>query len=485
MAAVTLAVRLGLAAVFAVAGAAKLHDRLGTRIMLEDFGLPGRLARIGALLLPVAELTVAGLLLLDSTAGAGAVGAIVLLGAFTAGVGYSLARGRRPDCNCFGQLHSEPVGASTLVRNATLGIAAVVVLAVGTDDAASSALDDLEGLDTATALALAALVLAGLTLALVAWVALNMLRQQGRVLLRMDALEANAGTRAPAPVPPGLPIGAPAPAFEMESTAGGRTTLRHLLAGGEPLVLAFVDPDCRPCRSLLPALAEREAGETRLVVVISRAGPGAARAMASEYALPVALIDPDGSVADAYDSPGTPTAVAIGPDGMIRSELAAGPDAVRELLERVDDVALPVVVVPGTAGRNEPRMGDLMPDVELEDARDGSVSLRSAAAGAAHLMLFWSPTCGYCDSMLDDVRALERRDDLPPLLLVATGDAAANRDQGLRSRTLLDPGFAGTGEALRVAGTPSALRVDAEGRVASHLAVGADAVLALAGAERR
>ena len=70
------------------------------------------------------------------------------------------------------------------------------------------------------------------------------------------------------------------------------------------------------------------------------------------------------------------------------------------------------------------------------------------------------------------------------MLVVATGEADANRAQGLRSRTLLDPDFAGLGDALSVAGTPSALRLDTEARIASRMAVGADAVLALAGGRR-
>jgi hypothetical protein len=41
-----------------------------------------------------------------------------------------------------------------------------------------------------------------------------------------------------------------------------------------------------------------------------------------------------------------------------------------------------------------------------------------------------------------------------------------------------------TGDALDVQGTPSALLLDAEGRIASGLAVGVDRVLALAGALR-
>ena len=142
--------------------------------------------------------------------------------------------------------------------------------------------------------------------------------------------------------------------------------------------------------------------------------------------------------------------------------------------------ALPVMRVGGDSAA-----GEQIPDVRLEDLHGTAVSLRAAASGAPYLLLFWSPSCGFCHSMLEDVQALERRDDLPPLLLVATGDTESNRAQALQSRILLDPGFAGTGEALGVQGTPSALRLDADGRVVSRMAVGVDQVLALAGARGR
>jgi peroxiredoxin len=458
-----LAATLVLAGVFAIAGAAKLRDREGTRLTLEDFGLPAGLALPGAMLLPLAELSVAGLLVFDPTAIAGALGALVLLGAFMVGITINLAQGRRPDCNCFGQLQSKPIGPGTLARNATLAILAGLVLAAGRTDAGATALDDLRSIDTATALAAGALVLSALTLALAVWMALHLLRQQGRVLLRLDALDGGGGQTL-APVP-GLPIGAPAPDFELTGAHGDRVGLGQLIRNGRPVALAFVDPDCGPCRSLLPDLAKRDA---RVGVVISRADAAAGRMMASDHDLSLALLDPEGIVADAYEATGTPAAVAIGAEGLIRSGLAAGPDAVRELLDGLDDIPV----------------GDPVPDLELEDLDGTAVSLRAAASGVPRLLLFWSPTCGFCDTMLDDVRALERREDLPPLIVIATGDAAANRAQGLQSRTLLDPGFAGTAEPLGVGGTPSALRLDSQGRVLSDLAVGVDQVLALASGRR-
>jgi hypothetical protein len=54
---------------------------------------------------------------------------------------------------------------------------------------------------------------------------------------------------------------------------------------------------------------------------------------------------------------------------------------------------------------------------------------------------------------------------------------------GLTSPVLLDQNFA-AGRAFGASGTPSAVLVDAEGKVASGVAVGAPAVLELAGADR-
>src|SRR3954451_22329050 len=110
-----LAARLVLAAAFVVAGLAKLLDAKGSGQALVGFGVPERLAQPLGTVLPLAELAIAIALIPLATAWWGALGALVLLGLFVAGIGFNLARGRRPDCHCFGQLYSKPVGAETLV----------------------------------------------------------------------------------------------------------------------------------------------------------------------------------------------------------------------------------------------------------------------------------------------------------------------------------------------------------------------------------
>ncbi|MBA2714248.1 MAG: hypothetical protein H0U55_11945, partial [Rubrobacteraceae bacterium] len=147
--------RLVLALVFAVAGAAKLADREGSRQAIVDFGVPAALAAPLGLLLPLAELAVAATLLPASTAWWGALGALALLSLFLVGITYNLARGRTPDCHCFGQLHSAPAGWKTLARNAVLAAVAGFVLWEGYEGGTGpSALAWLGALSTAQLLGL-------------------------------------------------------------------------------------------------------------------------------------------------------------------------------------------------------------------------------------------------------------------------------------------------------------------------------------------
>jgi hypothetical protein len=66
----------------------------------------------------------------------------------------------------------------------------------------------------------------------------------------------------------------------------------------------------------------------------------------------------------------------------------------------------------------------------------------------------------------------------PRLLVVSTGTPEANRALGLRAPVLLDHTFA-AGTAFGASGTPMAVLLDAELTVASELAAGSEAVMAL------
>jgi hypothetical protein len=223
-----LIVRLLLAMVFAVAALAKLADFPNSAKSVADFGMPQAFVAPVTFALPLVELFTAGLLVPVSTAWWGALGALSLLAVFMVVIGVNLARGHRPDCRCFGQLHSEPAGWRTLARNGVLAAVAGFVLWHGTPHAGLSAIHWLGALSAMQV----ALLVTGLTMAVAismqGWFLFQLLRQHGRLLLRMDALESvlaglGAGPLAmqPArrlPAGPallaGLPVGAPAPAFQ-------------------------------------------------------------------------------------------------------------------------------------------------------------------------------------------------------------------------------------------------------------------------------
>ena len=73
-------------------------------------------------ILIVAEFAIALLLLFVESAWFGAIGGLLLLSGFIAAMLWQMWKGEAPDCHCFGQIHSEPVGKRSLIRNAVFAI---------------------------------------------------------------------------------------------------------------------------------------------------------------------------------------------------------------------------------------------------------------------------------------------------------------------------------------------------------------------------
>jgi len=130
-------------------------------------------------------------------------------------------------------------------------------------------------------------------------------------------------------------------------------------------------------------------------------------------------------------------------------------------------------------------LGETAPEVKLPDLEANTVELTKNFKGQQTLLVFWNPGCGFCQQMLADLREWEQNppEEAPKLLVVSAGTEEANREQDLSSTVVLDQNFA-VGRAFGASGTPSAVLVDAQGKVASDIAVGAPAVMELAGADR-
>jgi thiol-disulfide isomerase/thioredoxin len=508
--------RLLLALVFAIAGAAKIADHQGSRQAIVDFGIPSALAAPLGLLLPLAELAVAATLLPTSTAWWGALGALGLLLIFVAGISINLARGRKPDCHCFGQLHSAPAGWKTLARNGVLAVVAGFVLWEGYDGAGPSALSWLGALSTVQLLGIIGGVL---VLALLAgqWGFLvHLLRQNGRLLVRLEAVEATlagGGGVAPSqngsavPQAEGLPVGSTAPEFSLSGLHGETLTLDALRSSGKPVMALFTDPGCGPCNAMLPDVGrwQEEHAQKLTLALVSRGEVEENKTKAQEHALSNVLLQKDWEVSESYKVRGTPSAVLIDPDGKVASPVAGRAEGIRGLLSYAVGERAQIPIQPqqrqaqgqpcpncgkvhpngnGAAQQAErmgPKVGEPAPEVRLAALEGNEVSLQEDFRGQESLVLFWNPGCGFCKQMLPDLKEWESQapEGAPRLVVISAGSEEANREMGLASPVLLDQRFS-VGRAFGASGTPSAVLVDAEGKVASEVAVGAPAVMELA-----
>ena len=316
-----LGIRVVLAVVFALAGAAKLFDRPGTRRSLSEFGVPGSVVPIAAVLLPLLELATAVALIPPGSARWGGLAALVLLLGFMGGIVNANLRGRAPDCHCFGQLHSAPAGREALVRNGVLAVLAAVVIWQGPGPSIPAWVSARTPAELVAVGAVAmALVVGGVAVRL--WLERRRLRED------------LAGARAHiAALPPGLPVGATAPAFALPDFHGRIQTLKSL-TGKQPLVLVFVAPGCGPCKKLLPELAQWQAtlADRLTVAVISQGTAAENRPFTEDHGISNLLLQENWEVTRAYRIPGTPAALVVTPDRAIGSSVVGSPWAIEPLI---------------------------------------------------------------------------------------------------------------------------------------------------------
>jgi uncharacterized membrane protein YphA (DoxX/SURF4 family)/thiol-disulfide isomerase/thioredoxin len=317
-----LGIRVALAAVFAVAGVAKLLDRPGTRRSLSEFGVPERALPVATLLLPLLELATAVALIPPGSARWGAVAAMTLLLAFIGGITHALARGRTPDCNCFGQVHSAPAGRGTLLRNGVLAVFAAVVVWDGPGPSIS------EWVSARTPAELVAVAAGVIAISLAAF-ALRLWLDRRQ--LRGELAAARAEIAA---VPPGLPVGAQAPHFALTDLHGETRTLASLCERGRPVVLAFLSPSCGPCLRVFREIGRWQATlPDRLTVVPVSSGSVAENLpIAGEHAIGEMLLQEEFEVADAFRLRRAPSALVVAADGTIASPPVEGSFPVEQLI---------------------------------------------------------------------------------------------------------------------------------------------------------
>jgi peroxiredoxin len=372
------------------------------------------------------------------------------------------------------------------------------------------------------------------TVAFLGWLLFLMVRQQGRVLLSQEELRtrlANAEAAiqrlaerpvaipAPAPQPP-LPapaavptqpaafsLGMPAPDFRLPDLKGRFRTLADY--HGRPSVFVFFNPECGFCTQLAPKLRDLPASAPQLVVM-SRGDKQVNRRLARQHNWKGdVLLEPNWDVASSYRTNATPTGYLIDAEGRVASTLAVGVDGVVQLtrmlngqangdgdltaaaLHAKQNAAVETAKAAGLAitdsriKRDGLPAGTPAPNFALPDLNGKERSLADLR-GKRVLLVFSDPACGPCDALAPSLEALHQthRANNLQVLIVSKGDLEANRQKvrqhGLSFPVVLQRNWEISKEYAMFA-TPVGYLIDERGIIASDVAVGGQAILALAG----
>jgi hypothetical protein len=332
MALALLGVRLALAATFLAAAAGKIRHRPAFRDALSAFGAPVPSLGLLSVAIPAAELATGVGMLSSRTAAWAAILALALLAVFSAATARTLARGQRPACSCFGATHGEPIGAPTLARNAVLAAACALLVrdtGPGLDEAGlawSAASADERRLLVSAAVLLGLLVAADRTIGRLRAEALR-LTSTVRALEQRDP--ADSGARAPM----GLPLGTPAPPFDLPKLEGDRASL-GTLSQGRPVLLVFSDAYCPACGQLWPDIVrwQRDHADDVTVAVVCSGSPQTLEMKLMGHPVTNVLLAGDSRLGESYNLTQTPSAVLLDRDGRVASASATGVAAIRGLV---------------------------------------------------------------------------------------------------------------------------------------------------------
>ena len=118
-------------------------------------------------------------------------------------------------------------------------------------------------------------------------------------------------------------------------------------------------------------------------------------------------------------------------------------------------------------GREGPRLGEAAPRLTVDDWNGRPVSLGGAAAdGRATLLLFVSPSCPVCKTMLEIADSLMRREQGRARLLLASDGPREEHEAFVREQGLAERGYLLSSElglVYQVGKLPYAVLIDAAG----------------------
>jgi peroxiredoxin len=352
-----------------------------------------------------------------------------------------------------------------------------------------------------TAALWAAIGLLGVLQAALGLLVLHLVKQQGRLLLRLETLE----RRPPAAVPPGdgqaaassgqpaapsgLSVGTLIEPFRLPSIAGGTVALEDFR--GKRVLLVNWHPACGFCSEIAAdlALLEPKLRARNIELLLASAGGAEEnRRLAGESGLRalVLLQDEEHSVG-AFHGLGTPVAYLLDEEGRIAEPLAFGALEVPELARRLamgrKRLSSERSLADSRLERNGLEAGTPAPAFSLPAIEGEEISLADYR-GRPVLLVFSDPDCGPCNELGPELAELARNQaDGLAVLMVSRGEIDANRrkteEHGIDFPVVIQPGWKLSKE-YGIFATPVAFLIGEDGVIARDVAQGREQILALA-----
>lgn len=348
-----------------------------------------------------------------------------------------------------------------------------------------------------------------------AFVLFQVVRQQGRLLLRIEELEGLLGVGGQRmgalgaaahgshviSTPVGLPIGSTLEPVTLTDLDGMDVALDAF--AGKQMVLVNWSPTCGFCDAIAPDLAaagpELERADA-VLVLLAHGEAEANRAMAAKYGIesPVLMLG-DANPAG-FQALGTPTGLLIDAEGKVATTLAIGADQVPLLVRDVIAAAAPeegasdgepsANKLRGQKNLSESRLvrdglkaGTAAPPFALPDLDGKPVALEDYR-GKRVLLTFISPDCGPCDALAPHLARLHEAHAGNGLavILVGRGDVEENRrkavEHGFEFPVVLQDGWKLSRE-YGIFATPVAFLIDEQGTITQNVAQGVEQIVAL------